>query len=621
MNYRDGGEGMVKWCEEHVCLPIYYPFHSRTAKWCLIKDLPDTPHPVTGKSYKSFWLMQARILKECLAMKDGEFAYRLIIFCWPRGEGKSLIACLIQMWKFFNWPKQQIVLGANSKEQTKFVHYDIIRDTILNSPKLRAFVGDRNIQEKEIRLVDSKGKIKSAIRAISSFSGIVSNVTGYTFSEMFEMKKPKFFVQLDGSTRAVPNALGTIDTTVSSKDHILYELYQSSLENKVESLYYSYRYSDFADVMDYWNPNMDQRQLNDYRMKFPFGEFERYFLNKWSAGAGNIFTDKMISEIGIIGCQDGLFNHSKIMEVLDQIEEHKIRYAKYENKLNSDITSENTDKMNEHIMFTISNAITIKKKELIPVDEYYSMGHHLGISSLVSADTLDKLSDILDTDWAILASIDFADPLSMKSRARTICSVIAKGLIGSRSNPTLVEYDTAPKYIYLLLYMCDIEDHSITKSKSVLEDAYTEYDGIDTFCAERFRSWDLKDWCEERQITFEAIYPNYGRQKEAFKEFYILLNTGRFKAPVIPVAGSRKDDIFREELEIFEHVIDNTKVNGWFGSPEKNERQGVQDDSVYSVAWCIYGGRFLNHTHFKPRKGNMLFGEMIEPRRMLYGNY
>jgi hypothetical protein len=98
-----------------------------------------------------------------------------------------------------------------------------MRDIILNSPNLLTVVGRRNVQEKEIRLRDGKGNIGSFIRSISSFSGIVSNVTGYTFSEMFDMTNPKFFVQLDGSIRNMPNAIGVIDSTVSEKSHILYK--------------------------------------------------------------------------------------------------------------------------------------------------------------------------------------------------------------------------------------------------------------------------------------------------------------------------------------------------------------------------------------------------------------
>jgi len=134
-SYTDGPEGFVKWCEDNVFIPIY-PFGSTMAVWCSIGELPDTINPETGRSYKYIWEQQKEVARNALRMVDGKFLYRLIVLCWPRGEGKSLFVCLIQLWKFFNWSRQQIVLGANSKDQVTFVHFDIIRDIILNSPNL-----------------------------------------------------------------------------------------------------------------------------------------------------------------------------------------------------------------------------------------------------------------------------------------------------------------------------------------------------------------------------------------------------------------------------------------------------------------------------------------------------
>jgi hypothetical protein len=177
----------------------------------------------------------------------------------------SLLACLIQMWKFWCFPRQKIVLAANSKDQTKFVHFDIIREVIWNSPVLLREIGADNIQEKEIRFKPTGKGVSSFIRPMSSYSGIVSNITGYTFSEIFDMKKPRFFTQLDGSIRNIPNALGTIDSTVSAKTHILYQLYQSFISHKLSSIFFSYYCSKLALQEDYHNPNMTQTQLDDYK--------------------------------------------------------------------------------------------------------------------------------------------------------------------------------------------------------------------------------------------------------------------------------------------------------------------------------------------------------------------
>jgi hypothetical protein len=202
--YREGADGLIEWAEKNVCVPIY-PEGEDLAVWCLIGHLPTEKNPITGRSYRDMWEAQKVVLRKALVMDNGRFRHRLIIFCWPRGDGKSLLVCITMLWKFFCWTRQQIMLGANSRDQVKFVHYDIMRDIIINSPRLLARInGKRNIQEKEIRLKDDAGNVRSLIRSISSFSGIVSNITGFTFSEIFDMKNPKFYTQLYGSIRNMP---------------------------------------------------------------------------------------------------------------------------------------------------------------------------------------------------------------------------------------------------------------------------------------------------------------------------------------------------------------------------------------------------------------------------------
>jgi hypothetical protein len=119
-------------------------------------------------------------------------------------------------------------------------------------------------------------------------------------------------------------------------------------------------------------------------------------------------------------------------------------------------------------------------------------------------------------------------------------------------------------------------------------------------------------------IACELVYPTYDRQREAFTEFFIACRDGRFKAPSVPVKGSKgQSDIFREELSVFDHNPDPPR---WFGSPEKKEKYGIQDDSVYSVAWGIHGGRELTIENFREIRGSTFFGS-FHPDRSLLGRY
>jgi hypothetical protein len=159
-----------------------------------------------------------------------------------------------------------------------------------------------------------------------------------------------------------------------------------------------------------------------------------------------------------------------------------------------------------------------------------------------------------------------------------------------------------------MVFLASIENQDINIVKRLMDEMDSEYDGIDAFCSERYGSWDMVQWCEDRDIFFEPIFPNYDRQREAFKELYNVTREGRFKCPSIHVVGSRQPDVFREELSVFDH----DPIKRWFGSPEKTEKGGIQDDSVYSVGWCIYGGRMLGPDSFRIRKSMVNFGTFIQ---------
>lgn len=601
--WRNGGAGFIQWCEDNVNLAIYEE-GSDIPKWLPMGDMPREKNPLTDRSYYDCWNMQKPILMEALQMHKGRFKYRVIVLCWMRGDGKSLIACLIQLWKFFCFPKQQIMLGANSKDQVKFVHYDIMREIILNSPKLLATVGERNIQEKEIRLRNSKGVTISIIRSISSFSGIVSNITGYTFSEIFDMKNPKFFVQLDGSTRNMPNALGIIDSTVSAKSHILYKLYRSWIESEHKGMtFFSYRCSKEGSYKDFFNPQMTQAQLDDYRMKFPPAEFDRYFRNVWESGVGKVFSEDMVEATRILSVHPS----GAPQPNTQNIQRHLAAIRKTEERINEAADTE------------LSLIRAGLQRAVKPMSTILSLDKATLFNSVATCEELRQLSDYYDTDWAIGFGTDRADPMKIVTHgARTITSIIAKGLPGSRSNAA-IQYlpNSVQSYIYAVLGINHVIDNSLNGIKDIVSIANTTYDGVDTFCAERWGMFDIIPWLEENEIKYELIQPNIERQKMAFSEMFIIVSTERFKCPKIGVAGSKMDDIFKEEMMNFEQSSDD-KV--WYGSPEKSERYGIQDDCIFSIAWNIYGMRNLTVNDFRPR-GVASFMGMYYDNKNVLGSY
>lgn len=604
--YRNGAEGFIQWAEDNVCLEIFPIVNGRTStlkKWVPIKDFTYEKHPETGRSYREMWEAQQKIVREALKLdENGTFFYRLIVLCWMRGEGKSLLVCLILIWRYCCWPRLQIMLGANSKEQTKFVHYDIIRDIIRNSPKLRSIVGERNIQEKEIRLTNSRGEISSLIRSISTASGIVSNISNYSFSEIFDMKNPKFFVQLDGSIRNIPNAFGLIDSTVSDRDHILYQTYEGWRDSKLKRVFFSHRQSREAKAEDFWNPYMTQDQLDDYAAKFPTAEFDRYFKNSWDSGQQKPFTREVIEETNIIAYAGNHLDHLNTSRALQK----KWQLLDSVDDIESVVNKKNT--------YTYENLLVEVKQiesKFEPVDSIYTLRNYFGPIPYAPVDVIHTLSDLFKTDFSIHAGLDMSDPMAMYAKARTILTFIAKGLPGSKYDMSWIgtQDKSLLKYVYFLIGIEFIEDASVDTVKEILVKANTEYEGLDSFCGERYGGGSLPKWLEDRKIKSEFISPSYNLQRDAFKELFLVTKEGRFKKPKVHIPGMKEEDIVVEEMGVFYQNVDKK----WFGSPFKNEKYGVQDDSIYSIGWNIYGAREFGPEHFRSRKKSPeMFGIFYE---------
>ncbi len=604
VDYRNGGEGCCLWAEDNLCVSMYRP-NTTIPEWIPLSDIPKQKNSVTGRSPYDMWQHQKEALCRALEMKDARFIYRLIVLCWMRGESKSFLACLIQLWKFCCWPKQTIVLGANSKDQVKFVHFDIIRDMVFNSPNILSIVGKKNVQEKEIRLKNKDGAVVSFIRPISSFSGIVSNITGYTFSEIFDMKKPKFFEQLHGSIRNIPNALGTIDSTVSDKTHILYKLFKTYTAGKDKTLYFSHRESPEALEQDYWNPEMTQQQLNSY--KTTLVNFAQYFMNTWDAGSVRPITEAMIEACTYTGYDKQIVANTNLVNLCEE----KAEYAKKRDKA-LEINAFNMAKASE-----MRNHYDKKYRE---IEERLIKFKELEGNYLMPTEEIESLGDLYGTDFCILSGLDRADPLkdNLESGARTMLTIIAKGLPDSRFiHHSVYDDDYLPKYIYIPVGIFHIPDNSLETIKSRLNNVHLEI-GIDSFCSERWGVWDMVEWFDANDVSYEILHPTYEKQRAAFSALFEVMSNARFKINCTNLLGVKDDSQFREECLHFVHH----KNKRQYVSDEKDQINGVQDDLIYSIGWALYGGRELGVTDFRSLKKSSFFGSYIEPDgNVIKGNY
>ena len=597
--YRNAGEGFIKWVEDNVYFSIAPP--GRDVKfWMPVSEFP--------ASYKELWKrQQEELIIPGLEMNDGEFKYRLIIMMWPRGEGKSVLAKLITLWKFFCFPNTSLIIGANSLSQVRFHHFEEMGKTILNSPKLLMRIGAKNLKQKQIEIREKNGNVVSFIRPVSSFSGIYSGCSGYVFNEFHQATNFKFFTEIDSSMRGVKNGLGVIDTTVSAKSHILYRLYQTWLKGTDPFLFFSYR-TISGKASELWNPEITQAYLDSQKERLPFGEYERFFINSWSAGAERVFTDEIIEASNYLGIDKQVNVHPALMEIMEK--KHKL--MRQEQKIirrsgdpeldevkNPEITSQLISQ-HEHLFDDM-------EQRLWPVSDVYELRDKVsGKPAMATVDDLNKLSEIYDTDWAILTGMDRADPMKTKTAARTIVIAVAKGLAGSRTNPFPVDEAEAPRYLYVLLHLANIEDHSIEAVQDTLIAVKEEFDGIDALGTERWGAVDLVTWCDDNNISAHIYYPTYSRQRTMFTELFLAYKNGRFKNPPVYVRGNKEDDVLKEELDVFDH--NPAATQGKFGSPEKREKYGRQDDCMFALGSAIYGGLSLGVDAFRQRKGVKSWG-------------
>lgn len=273
-DYNNGGDGIILWVEDNV-----NRWDRQTLTWVPVKLIQ----------------MQKDNFRECLEMKETRygkrFKYRFIFFSRPRGDFKTFDVMLILLWRLFNFPNENIVIGSNSRDQSKFLLLGDMNKTILNSPKLLKIVGRENVLEKGIFIKNNKGDILSSITTMSGEASIKSGMTCAGFTEMYKMKDPALYTDLSGSIRTTPNGMIIGESIVSTKSHLFYRLYKIFKEGKDKLMFFQH-----YDSIHY-NPYMTEEELNSYKHQFLPHEYEQNFVNTWASARSGLFTEKLIKQM------------------------------------------------------------------------------------------------------------------------------------------------------------------------------------------------------------------------------------------------------------------------------------------------------------------------------------
>jgi hypothetical protein len=604
--YRNGGDGFIAWAEENVCVDAYIPGTS-IKKPTYLSDLSREPEPETGKTWWDLWCWQRSEIKKALVLReDGRLKHNLVVFCTERGEGKSFMAVLIVLWKFCCLAGQRIFLAANSKEQSSFAHREEIDKIVRISPVLLGLIGgEKAIKQRELAIYDSKGRKISFITTVSTFTGVLSNATGFTFSEFFASPPDgRFFSEIYGSMRNTPNALGVIDSTVSTRDHRLYRIYENIQKGLpgTETQYFLFKSNPGAKIENYYSPANTQSQLDAFRTTFTPGEFQMFFENTWDSATSGLFSDTDIEIADVLGMNGAMLNHEEIKEVVEA--------CKQKESIPDRIQGSDMGVTADY------EAIAEMKRPFVPVSRYLSnIDEH---NFYIPTEELEELGNILDTDWCIGIGVDRADTIKTTTGAQSALVCVAKGLPGSRSNPYLYLVDggegKSPDYIYIPVGVYVTDFGAANEIQAIIQEWHSQYNGIEGFAADKFGMQDLPGWLIEQELIDkpEVLQFSYNVQRAVMMMLFNALKRGRFKKPNINIPGVRGSDILVEQMKHYVHrSVNGTRFE--FSSDEKGKKGGVQDDTLEALALAIYSVRMKGLDSFKSIRAKSFFGEYVPP--------
>lgn len=499
------------------------------------------------------WEEQRIFIKNAFKLNaKGDYKHNLIVFSAPRGDGKTYIIALLTLFRFFNRFGEIINLSGNSKEQATFAHYELCKKIIQNTPILKNTPG-LVIKEKYISLMAGPKEAVCQIKAIPSSVGLLPGTTCAVFTELHNLEERQFFVDLWTSTRATPNAMVLVDTTVAAPGHIVYELWESQKRGD-DPLLYFHHYAD-----KHCNPETTPEQLNSFRRHMLEHEYNMYFRNRWEDATGGLFTADRIREMGYCGV-NGVVGRTVDLEIAVQtlmdLDQKRSKYA------------------NARIQLaTVNKEIRGIEETLITTDSIYH-------TPATSAD-LDRIQKVFGVNFIIGVGLDRAQMIS-KAPDRTVLTCVARGIVSPE-----VSY-------YFVLDMFIPKESTLTVLSEKILDWTTTYGWIDKVVIESYLGQDFYSWCLERGYDAECTPATFKNQKIVFTELYQLMEQGLLKAPKIPYYAddsgelffgySVKEDILREEMKAFSY----SSTKKWFGAPEKRLKGGIKDDTIYSLAWAVY---------------------------------
>jgi len=469
----------------------------------------------------------------------------------------TLLVCVLTLFFFFNGYSETITLAGNTRDQSKFTHYDLCKGIVQHTPKLRKTPG-LEIKEKHIALKTGPKEMFSYMQAVPTSVGLLPGTTRAVFTELHNLQDTKFFYDLWTSLRNVPNAMVLVDTTVARPGHLVHNLWQTYTKGEDPKIFF-HHYAD-----KHYNPEMTIEELNHFRQNMPEVLFSMYFRNRWEDAAGSLFPTEKVREMSVCGL-DGApgVPTPELTNAVKQIRELEITRNSYvKGKVD---------------LLAVNREIAAIEQRLYPVVRLYKMP--------ATREALEKIGKVYGCNFVIGVGLDRAQRHS-KHYGRTVMSCVARGALSAETS------------LYFVLDIFIPTESTLPVLAEKFLEWSREYGWIDKVAVETYSSQDFYDWVSDKALAAEFCTPSFQKQKPVFFTMSNIVDNGYLKCPPVPYytdedgklyrGFTNKEDVFMEELDMFNYIPGVTEKTGTFGSPEKNKKSGVQDDTVYSVAWAIY---------------------------------
>ncbi len=167
---------------------------------------------------------QAVILKKVLAVdRHGNFKHSLSIQLAPRRHGKSVLFALICLWLFTSRKNFTIQLSGNSEDHSRRVQYRLLKRIILNTPKLRLMIPDKNILMHEIKY-SKRGNVIQMSTGVSFSTSFGDRLNLIWSSDAHAAVSWESFNALQSSLLDSEGSLCLMDCNVDSLDGPIHDL-------------------------------------------------------------------------------------------------------------------------------------------------------------------------------------------------------------------------------------------------------------------------------------------------------------------------------------------------------------------------------------------------------------